>query len=647
MANNLVCNATRTTEFTDMCILLTGATDEQAHTYPKVDDFKLYKGLKIYVENVPVGWKVELWSDAYGSGSKVAEGTVPAGSSVAELDVSTLSFPYTGHFIVKNAASAEDHHSSNYTDIWGGDIYEAQQVEVSTVVHEFYFPINKDLNLNAFGVKKLRFWLKHDVAENENARLILATDDNNYYYTDIEPTSTWGEQFEFDLGSIQNIKFQIVGNPKLSEINYVGIFYDPTSTVTAAWINELHFELESESWGIATDDVSIARDGYQPEKIFSSVYKTPDDAQQAAEYFLSILKNAPLIKGTVNHPWGQLPLYAGDTATVSVPHQNILNTDMVIKSVTGLLTPSSSRVPLDIDISGTPNSLTDPQKRIKEWIERLENADMYTEEIELLTAVKNAFSITDTATWSSSTIVVVAKAFSQAVSCTQSMSLLGYINPRSFTQSIAISAIFGKTIVGGATPLYSYGYESGNYGNLTAVTGGVGTVNEVITTGTPHTGTYHHHAHTEASGAYSVSAYDIAGYHGTQANVQIEFYWKISALNLGTGHYLYIASIRNGQEGTNTLMAYLYNDAGTVKFGLETTTSNHLTTQAVTAGTWYKVTLIRRSNGTQELLINDVQKASTTYNYGDNVAWVTIGTEYNVSGETADCYDDDVVISYL
>ncbi len=639
MANNLVCNATRTTEFTNMCVLLVGATDESPHAYPSVDDFKLYKGLKIYVENVPVGWKIELYDGTYNTGDKVAEGTVPEGSSVAELDVSTLDFPFTGYFIVKNAAGTEDHHSSDYTDIWGGDIYEAQQVEVSTVVHEIHFPANKDLNLNALGVKKLKFWLKHDIAEDESARLILATDDNNYYYSDIKPTSTWNEQFEFDLGSIQNIDFQLVGNPQLTQINYVGIFYAPTSTVTTAWINGLHFELESESWGVANDEASIASVGYQPEKIFSSVYKTPAEAQQAAEYFLSILKNAPLLKGTVRQPWGQFPLYAGDSATVNVPKQNILNTEMVIKSVNGQLPPASSIVPMDIEIAGTPTSLTDPQKRVKEWIERLENADMYTQEIELINAIKDAFIVTDTATWTSTSVVVVAKSFSQTIACTQAMSLYGYILPLSFSQTITIAQAFSKTLVTEGTLEYSMDYEAGTQGNLTDVTGGVGSVNEVTTSGTPHGGSYHGHFYTESNGSYAVDAYDYEYWEGEDANVKLEFYFKYSG-TISSGNFIYIAAVKNAAQ-TDALMVYIRNNGGTVYFGLEDTDDYGDSTQVCSQNTWYKVTVIRRATGTQELYINDVQKKTTTQTWGANVGWTTMGIEYNANGDNITVYIDD------
>jgi hypothetical protein len=152
--NNLVCNVARVTDFVDAYVYLSGFTHETDYQYPKCDDFKIYSGLKIFVEGLSQGWKVELWSGTYASpGSKQAEATVPAGSSVAELDVLSLTFPFTGFFKVFDDLGSEDHHSPDYSDVWGGDIYQAQQT-TSVTERMVYFPHSKDLKINALALKR-------------------------------------------------------------------------------------------------------------------------------------------------------------------------------------------------------------------------------------------------------------------------------------------------------------------------------------------------------------------------------------------------------------------------------------------------------------------------------------------------------------
>jgi len=392
--NELVCNKTRILNFTNAYIYLYGSTAVTSFQYPKQDNFKIYKGLKIYVEGLAAEWKVELWSGTNASpGEKKAEAVVPAGSSVAELDVLTLDFPFTGFFKVYNAQGVLDHTSPDYSDIWGGDIYKAK---ITTAYeHLIHFPRTKDLAMNALALKKLKFWMKHDVAE-ESCRLILATDDNNYYYIDFSPVPKWKTLFEFNVGFMQNIEFEEVGSPQLKNINYVGFLYPKESKVSWCKIDELRFEGESEAWGIAKDEQSVSDIGLQPEKIFSTYYKAQEDAQVAAEYFLSILKNPPLVKGSLTHPWGLPSTHAGEMVIVNVPNQNIGNEEMIVKEVIHSIPPASSKFTSEISLAGVPHALTDPQKRLKEHIERLQKADVYAENVELFAGpLKDNMTISD------------------------------------------------------------------------------------------------------------------------------------------------------------------------------------------------------------------------------------------------------------
>jgi len=388
--DQLVCNATRVLSFTQAYIYLYGSTANTEYQYPKQDNLKIYKSLKIYVEGLAPQWKVELWSGTNASpGEKVAEATVPGGSTIAELDVLTLVFPFTGFFKVYDASNQLDHTSPDYNDIWGGDHYKAKQT--TNAEHLIYFPRTKDLNMNALELKKLKFWMKQSLAE-QSCKLILATDDSNYYYMEFWPTTKWRELFQFNVGFLQNIEFEEVGSPQLKEINYIGILY-PSDSPVGEWckIDEMRFEGESESWGIAKDEAKIAEYGLQPEKVTSSYFKTPEDAQAAADYFLTILKEPPLIKGSVTHPWGLPQIRAGDTAIVNVPNENINNEEMVIQEPIHMIPPASTKFTTEINLAGLPHALTDPQKRLKEYIERLQKADVYADKVELFTSPLREF----------------------------------------------------------------------------------------------------------------------------------------------------------------------------------------------------------------------------------------------------------------
>jgi len=393
----LVCNATRILSFTEAYVYLYGSTGNSSFQYPKQDNLKIYKDIKIYVEGLSAGWKVELWSGTNASPiEKKAEATVPSGGTVAELNVLTLVFPFTGFFKVFKPDQTLDHTSPDYSDIWGGDRYLAKQT-TSQIEHKVYFPRTKDLGINAVELKKLKFWFKHSSAEaTETCRLILATNDDNYYYTDFQPVTKWKELFEFDVGWIENIQFEIVGSPNLKNLNYVCFLYPATSAVTSIMLDEFRFEGETEAWGIARDEESILDIGLQPEKIFSSYYKTQEDAQAAADYFLSILKQPPLVEGSIAHPWGLPQLRAGDVAVVNVPNENINSEEMVVQEVVHAIPPASTKFTTEINLAGLPHALTDPQKRLKEHIERLQKADVYAENVEVFMGpLKDFMSISD------------------------------------------------------------------------------------------------------------------------------------------------------------------------------------------------------------------------------------------------------------
>jgi len=386
---------TRITSFQSAYIYLRGATDDTVNFhYQKFDNLKVYKDIKVFVAALHPGWKVELWSGTGGSpGSKVAEAYVPADSTIAELDVLTLSFPFTGFFKIYNDQGGLDDTSPDYSDIWGGDVYQAKQS--TQVQHLIVYPQSKDWNVNALALSKLRFWYKHS-DPTATAKLILATDDNNYYYIEFSPSTKWDTEFEFNVGFTQNIEFQEVGSPQLKNINYVGFLYPSDSPVTWCRIDELRFIGETEAWGIATDEDKIAEYGLQPEKIFTSYYKTQQDAQKAAGYFLSILKQPPLVKGSLTHPWGLPQIRAGEIAIVNVPNQNINSEEMIIQEVAHTIPPASTKFTTEINLAGVPHALTDPQKRLKEHIERLQKADVYAENVEVLIGpVKDRMTVTD------------------------------------------------------------------------------------------------------------------------------------------------------------------------------------------------------------------------------------------------------------
>jgi hypothetical protein len=88
-----------------------------------VDNIKVFKSFQIMVTNLQPGQKVELCDSA---GTLKTSNTVVAGKTNLALDVSSLSFPFTGYFKVYSPSATLLLTSDTYTNIWGGDVYDFQ-----------------------------------------------------------------------------------------------------------------------------------------------------------------------------------------------------------------------------------------------------------------------------------------------------------------------------------------------------------------------------------------------------------------------------------------------------------------------------------------------------------------------------------------
>jgi len=100
------------------------------------DDVKIWKSNKITVTNLVQGQRVELFN---ASDSLVSSATVGEGENNTILDVSALTFPFTGYFQIYATDGMTLLHSSVlYQDIWGGDEYVFQEDNTPPVIEKVY-----------------------------------------------------------------------------------------------------------------------------------------------------------------------------------------------------------------------------------------------------------------------------------------------------------------------------------------------------------------------------------------------------------------------------------------------------------------------------------------------------------------------------
>jgi len=112
-------NATDTSLASGLTGLSLGICCSASNTW-YVDNIKVFKSYQITVSNLQLGQKIELYDS---TGSLKTLGTVAAGQTSVALDVSALSFPFTGYFKVYNSSGILLLTSQTYNDLWGGDTY--------------------------------------------------------------------------------------------------------------------------------------------------------------------------------------------------------------------------------------------------------------------------------------------------------------------------------------------------------------------------------------------------------------------------------------------------------------------------------------------------------------------------------------------
>jgi len=100
------------------------------------DDVKIWKSNKITVTNLVQGQRVKLFN---ASDSLVSSATVGEGENDSILDVSALTFPFTGYFqIYATDGTTLLHSSVLYQDIWGGDEYAFQEDNTPPAIENVY-----------------------------------------------------------------------------------------------------------------------------------------------------------------------------------------------------------------------------------------------------------------------------------------------------------------------------------------------------------------------------------------------------------------------------------------------------------------------------------------------------------------------------
>jgi len=89
------------------------------------DDVKAWKSNKVTIGNLEDGQKVELYdeNDCLRA-SSVSEG------EILDLDVSELSFPFTGYFKIYSTKGDLKYATQRMDDIWGGDKYRFEDIQI-------------------------------------------------------------------------------------------------------------------------------------------------------------------------------------------------------------------------------------------------------------------------------------------------------------------------------------------------------------------------------------------------------------------------------------------------------------------------------------------------------------------------------------
>jgi hypothetical protein len=117
--HTLKINATDTSFASGLTGLSLGICCSASNTW-YMDNIKVFKSYQITVNNLQQGQRVEIYDS---TGSLKASGTVAVGNTSLVLDVSSLSFPFSGYFKVYNSSGILLLISQTYNDIWGGDTY--------------------------------------------------------------------------------------------------------------------------------------------------------------------------------------------------------------------------------------------------------------------------------------------------------------------------------------------------------------------------------------------------------------------------------------------------------------------------------------------------------------------------------------------
>jgi hypothetical protein len=117
--NTLKLNASDTSITSGITSFTLGICCSASNTW-YADNIKIFKSYQITVNSLQSGQKVELYDS---SNNLKTSGTVASGQTSVSLNVSSLSFPFTGYFKVYSTSGTLLLTSQTYTDIWGGDVY--------------------------------------------------------------------------------------------------------------------------------------------------------------------------------------------------------------------------------------------------------------------------------------------------------------------------------------------------------------------------------------------------------------------------------------------------------------------------------------------------------------------------------------------
>ncbi|MBS4029788.1 MAG: PD40 domain-containing protein [Ignavibacteriales bacterium] len=155
-----------------------------------VDNIKVFKSYQIAINNLQSGQRADLYDE---TGNLKTLDTVNAGQTNAILDVSSLSFPFTGYFKIYDVNGNLLLTSQTSTDIWGGDVYNFQSETSSTT--RIAFASDRDgnweiytMNPDGSDIRRLTFNDSTDAVPNwshDGTKIAFVSnrDGNNEIYT--------------------------------------------------------------------------------------------------------------------------------------------------------------------------------------------------------------------------------------------------------------------------------------------------------------------------------------------------------------------------------------------------------------------------------------------------------------------------------